>query len=44
MACLCLAIHSTVDFNLQLPANALTLVFVLALGWAAKLAPSIQSH
>jgi O-antigen ligase len=43
MACLCLAIHSTVDFNLQLPANALTLVFVLALGWAAKLAPSIQS-
>jgi O-antigen ligase len=44
MACLCLAIHSTVDFNLQLPANALTLVFVLALGWAAKLAPSIQSQ
>lgn len=42
MACLCLAIHSTVDFNLQLPANALTLVFVLALAWSAKLAPSIQ--
>lgn len=42
MACLCLAIHSTVDFNLQLPSNAMTLVCILAMAWAAKLTPSIQ--
>jgi O-antigen ligase len=28
-------IHSTVDFNLQIPANALTFVLLLALGWLA---------
>jgi len=35
MAILSLAIHSLVDFNLQLPANALTLVMILAMGWAS---------
>lgn len=40
MAFVCLAIHSSVDFNLQLPANALTLVCIFAMAWAAKIAPS----
>jgi hypothetical protein len=26
-------IHSTVDFNLQIPANALLFMVLLALGW-----------
>jgi len=43
MALMCLAIHSTVDFNLQLPANALTLVCICALAWAAQLAPTTQT-
>lgn len=30
-----LLIHSTVDFNLQIPANAATFMVVLALGWIA---------
>jgi len=36
MAMTCLLIHSLVDFNLQLPANALTLVMILAMGWASR--------
>ncbi len=40
MAIVALAIHSTVDFNLQLPANALTLVVILAMGWIAMALPS----
>ncbi|SER15046.1 O-antigen ligase [Amphritea atlantica] len=32
MAIIALAIHSTVDFNLQIPANAATFVVILALG------------
>ena len=28
-----LAIHSTVDFNMQIPANALTMTVMLALAW-----------
>ncbi|WP_241235083.1 O-antigen ligase family protein [Amphritea opalescens] len=32
MAIIALAIHSTVDFNLQIPANAATFVIILALG------------
>ena len=36
MAIVALAIHSTVDFNLQLPANALTLVVVMAMVWVAN--------
>lgn len=30
----CMALHSMVDFNLQIPANALTLVLLCALPWA----------
>jgi O-antigen ligase len=33
MSMAALLIHSTVDFNLQIPANALTMVVVLAMGW-----------
>lgn len=33
MAIIAFGIHSTVDFNLQIPANAVTFVFILALGW-----------
>lgn len=40
MAMVALAIHSTVDFNLQLPANALTLVVVMAMVWMASELPS----
>ena len=43
MAIVALAIHSTVDFNLQLPANALTLVVILAMGWLASALPSTGS-
>lgn len=34
MALLCLGLHSLVDFNLQIPANAMTLVVLMALPWA----------
>lgn len=40
MAMLALAIHSSVDFNLHIPANALLIVVTLAVGWAAALLPS----
>ena len=30
-----LAIHSTVDFNLQIPANAFAFMVLLAYGWIA---------
>lgn len=33
MAIIALGIHSTVDFNLQIPANAATFMVILALGW-----------
>ena len=33
MAIIAFGIHSTVDFNLQIPANSVTFVFILALGW-----------
>jgi len=35
-----LLVHSTVDFNLQIPANALTIVVILAMGWVAHALPS----
>jgi O-antigen ligase len=35
MGIISLMIHSWVDFNLQIPANALTFVVLLAMGWAA---------
>jgi O-antigen ligase len=34
------AIHSTTDFNLQVPANALTFVTLLALAWVCRSLPS----
>ncbi|MDZ4255630.1 MAG: O-antigen ligase family protein [Sulfuritalea sp.] len=34
-----LAIHSTVDFNMQIPANALTMTVILALAWVAASIP-----
>jgi O-antigen ligase len=33
----CLMIHSAVDFNLQIPANALTFIVILSLAWALPL-------
>ncbi|MES2300406.1 MAG: O-antigen ligase family protein [Pseudomonadota bacterium] len=44
MSIVALAIHSSVDFNLQIPANALTFVLILALGWAAQALPSRRPH
>jgi O-antigen ligase len=35
MGVIALLIHSTVDFNLQIPANAATFMVVMALGWIA---------
>lgn len=40
MSIVALLIHSTVDFNLQIPANALTIVVVLAMAWIARELPS----
>jgi O-antigen ligase len=40
MAVVALLVHSTVDFNLQIPANALTIVVILAMGWIAHTLPS----
>jgi hypothetical protein len=36
MAILALLIHSAVDFNLQIPANAAMFVVMLALGWVCR--------
>ncbi|PLW68320.1 O-antigen ligase family protein [Pseudohalioglobus lutimaris] len=33
-------LHSSVDFNLQIPANALTFVVLLALAWVARVLPA----
>jgi hypothetical protein len=35
MGILALMIHSSVDFNLQIPANAMLFMVILALGWVA---------
>jgi O-antigen ligase len=40
MSIVALAIHSLVDFNLQIPANALTMVIILAMVWLADRLPS----
>ena len=40
MSVVALLVHSTVDFNLQIPANALTIVVILAMGWIAHTLPS----
>jgi O-antigen ligase len=39
MAIVWLLVHSTVDFNMQIPANALTMVVILAMGWLAHAMP-----
>jgi O-antigen ligase len=39
MAMVALMIHSWVDFNLQIPANALTLVVIMAMAWCAGALP-----
>jgi O-antigen ligase len=44
MAIVALAIHSTVDFNLQLPSNALLLIVVMSMGWIARELPSGRDH
>ena len=36
MAIVALLIHSTVDFNLHIPANAATFMVILALGWISR--------
>jgi O-antigen ligase len=36
MAIVTLLIHSTVDFNLQIPANAATFMVILALAWISR--------
>lgn len=43
MSIVALLFHSTVDFNLQIPANALTIVVILAMGWIASVLPSPKS-
>jgi hypothetical protein len=35
MGIVSIGIHSTVDFNLQIPANAFIFVILLALGWVS---------
>jgi len=40
MAISALLIHSTVDFNLQIPANTATFMLILALGWISRYLPT----
>lgn len=40
MSIVALLIHSTVDFNLQIPANALTMVVILSMAWVSHELPS----
>jgi hypothetical protein len=35
MSIIAMLIHATVDFNLQMPANALTFMVILAFAWIA---------
>lgn len=44
MAICWLAIHSSVDFNMQIPANALTMTILLALAWIAASLDSERSR
>jgi len=43
MGIIAILIHSSVDFNLQIPANAATFMLILALAWIACFLPS-QRH
>jgi O-antigen ligase len=40
MSMVALLFHSTVDFNLQIPSNALSMVVILAMGWIASVVPA----
>jgi O-antigen ligase len=40
MAIVGLLVHSAVDFNLQIPSNAMTITVLLAMGWIAHTLPS----
>lgn len=40
MSITAMAMHSTVDFSLQIPANAATFICILCLGWVVRYAPS----
>ena len=42
MGIIALLIHSWVDFNLQIPANALTFVVLLAMGWVAQTVERVE--
>ncbi len=42
MAILAMMMHSTVDFSLQIPANAATFVVILALAWVVRFMPRKQ--
>lgn len=44
MSIVALLVHSTVDFNLQIPANALTMAVILAMGWVTYWLPSPGSQ
>ena len=44
MAIVALLVHSMVDFNLQIPANAMTVVVIVAMGWIASELPSKKSR
>jgi len=43
MAIIALLIHSTVDFNLQIPANAATFMLILGLGWVVCYLPTMRT-
>ncbi|MGH1373397.1 MAG: O-antigen ligase family protein [Cellvibrionaceae bacterium] len=44
MAILAMLMHSTVDFSLQIPANAATFVVILALAWVVRFMPRKASR
>jgi O-antigen ligase len=44
MATIALAMHSSVDFNLQIPANALTFMLLLAFAWISLYHRSHEDH
>ena len=44
MGIIAIMVHSTVDFNLQIPSNALTFMAILALGWLSLHLDSGHRH
>jgi O-antigen ligase len=44
MSIVALMLHSTVDFNLQIPSNALTMVVILSMAWLTQALPSPKSR